>query len=230
MTTTRIIGPATLIHGDMLDVLPSLPRSSAVVCDPPYGIKMARRGTLGSENAAPVRDYGKADWDDEPIDERHLEAMRRHAPWQIIFGGNFFPLPPSPCWLVWDKHTTGDYADCELAWTNLPGAVRRISFLWNGMIRHGNDVRVHPTQKPVGVMRWCLGWLPTGCDVIADPFMGSGSTGVAAVLEGKRFVGIERDPAFFEIACERIAAAWAAKQNELPFEDEPVLVQRELFA
>lgn len=116
-------------------------------------------------------------------------------------------MPPTPCWLVWDKQNTGDFADCELAWTNLKKAVRRIYWRWNGMIRKGGDVREHPTQKPEGVMRWCLTHIPDS-KLILDPFMGSGTTGVACVKEGRSFIGIELDEEYFEIACKRIREAY----------------------
>ena len=200
---TSADGRVRLVCGDCRDVLPV--ECDAVVTDPPYGIKIARRGTLGSENAAPVRDYGKSDWDDAPPTKATLDMIRGLGKQVVIFGGNFFELPPSSCWLVWDKKTTGDYADCELAWTNQPKAVRRIEWLWNGMIRKGNDDRVHPTQKPVGVMAWCMETVgvPEGGTVL-DPFMGSGSTGVACIRTGRKFIGIEKDARYFEIARARL--------------------------
>jgi site-specific DNA-methyltransferase (adenine-specific)/modification methylase len=111
--------------------------------------------------------------------------------------------------LIWDKQNTGDFADCELAWTNLPKAVRIFRHLWNGMIRAGEEKgqqRVHPTQKPIAVMQWCIeqAGMP---ETILDPFMGSGTTGVAAVRLGRKFIGIEREPRYFDIAIERITNA-----------------------
>jgi hypothetical protein len=126
-----------------------------VVTDPPYGIGMAERGTLGSERNAPVRDYGKDSWDNETVPDDLMALVRASAQWKIIFGGNYYNCAPTTCWLVWDKLNTGGYADCELAWTNLPKAVRRIQFRWNGMIRQNGEGRGdHPTQKPIEVMRW----------------------------------------------------------------------------
>lgn len=200
-------GSVRLYLGDCLDVLPHLTGFDAVVTDPPYGIGITKRGTLGSTNAAPVRDYGVAEWDNSTPDQSLIADLLAISKHQIIFGGNYFHLPPSSCWLVWDKRTTGDYADCELAWTNLPKAVRRLEWLWNGMIRKGSEERFHPTQKPVGVMEWCLSHLPDGADEVCDPFMGSGSTGVAAVRTGHRFVGIERERHYFDIAQRRIQEA-----------------------
>jgi len=197
-----------LYCGDCREILPTLGNVDAVVTDPPYGIDIARRGTLGTERLAPVCDYGKSDWDKAPPASELIDLMREISRHQIMFGGNFFDLPPSSCWLVWDKQTTGDYADCELAWTNLDKAVRRLVFLWNGMIRANNEPRGdHPTQKPIGVMKWAIQQLPSDALQVVDPFMGSGTTGVAAVKLGRKFIGIEINERYFDIACRRIQAA-----------------------
>jgi site-specific DNA-methyltransferase (adenine-specific)/modification methylase len=196
--------------GDMLSILPTLGAFDACVTDPPYGIgendrKVASRGKL----AAP-KDYGAFDWDSEPASNDSISAIRACSRHQIIFGGNYFDMPPSSCWLVWDKQNgDNDFADCELAWTNLRQAVRRIYWRWNGMIRKGQEDREHPTQKPLGVMLWCLDQLPADVHTIVDPFAGSGTTGVAAVKRGKHFTGIEREPRYFDIARRRISDALA---------------------
>ena len=204
---TVVIGNATLYRGDCMDVLPTLPKVDAVITDPPYGInenhkKVASRGKL-----AAARDYGEFDWDKAPPDSSLIEAIRSSSQWQAFFGGNYFELPPTSCWLVWDKlNGDNDFADCELAWTNWPKAVRRLQWRWNGMIRQGNEDRFHPTQKPLAVMKWVIELCPKA-DQILDPFMGSGTTGVAAVQMGRRFIGIEREPKYFDIACKRIEDA-----------------------
>ena len=203
------IGEAQLYLGDCRDVLPTLPKVDAVLTDPPYGIgenskKVASRGKL-----APPIDYGDFDWDKAPAPQEIIDLCRDVSKFQIIFGGNYFALPPTSCWLVWDKQNgTNDFADCELAWTNLEKAVRRIYWLWNGMIRKGDDIREHPTQKPVGVMEWCINHLPKDTDSILDPFMGSGTTGVACANLGRKFIGIELEPKYFDIACRRIETAY----------------------
>lgn len=195
----------TLYLGDCREILPTLGKVDAVVTDPPYGIgenakRIASRGKL----AAP-KDYGEFSWDVKPIDAATVEMILACSDWQIIFGGNYFQLGPTSCWLVWDKQNGGnDFADCELAWTNLPKAVRRIYWRWNGMIRKGSEERVHPTQKPVGVIRWCLEQLPATAELVCDPFMGSGTTGVACIREGKSFIGIEREPVYFDAAIKRL--------------------------
>jgi site-specific DNA-methyltransferase (adenine-specific)/modification methylase len=208
MSEPVIIGNATLYLGDCRDILPTLPKVDAVVTDPPYGIGEAAGKAKTRGKLAKAIDYGNDDWDDQPIDIELMALVRAAGRWNIIFGGNYYECPPTSCWLVWDKQTTGDFADCELAWTNLPKAVRRIRFLWNGMLRANGEQRGdHPTQKPIGVMKWCIGHLPEPNETILDPFMGSGTTGVTAVQMGRKFIGIEREPKYFEIACKRIEDA-----------------------
>lgn len=207
----EVIGDCTLYLGDCMDVMPTLGAVDAVVTDPPYGIGEGRKKSASRGKLAAVRDYAGGEWDEAPATLQHIELMRSKSKWQIIFGGNYFEgLPPTSCWLVWDKENgANDFADCELAWTNLPKAVRRIKWLWNGMIRKGDDVREHHTQKPLGVMEWCIGHLPDGVNSICDPFMGSGTTLVACAKMGLRGVGVERDPEIFEIACKRVRDAYA---------------------
>lgn len=154
------------------------------------------------------KDYGDDDWDNAPPPKAVLDMLREISKHQIIFGGNYFELPPTSCWLVWDKlNGDTDFPDCELAWTNLRKAVRRIQFLWNGCMRQNRETRGdHPTQKPIGVMKWAIGHLPASVDTILDPFMGSGTTGVACVELGKKFIGIEREMKYFDAARRRISA------------------------
>ncbi|MGM5087554.1 site-specific DNA-methyltransferase [Rhizobium leguminosarum bv. viciae] len=140
-----------------------------------------------------------------PIDADAVAMIRAKAPHQIIWGGNYFDLPPTRAPLVWDKNNAGrDFADFEMAWTNLDMVARRIVFRPMNM----DGGKLHPTQKPIQVMQWCLGYLPHA-KTILDPFMGSGTTGVACVRGGRRFIGIEIDEGYFDIACERIQQAYA---------------------
>ncbi len=215
-------GAVRLYLGDCLEILPTLGKVDAVVADPPYGIKEAAGKNKSRTNLAVAKDYGNDQWDNRPCSSQEIDLMRSASKWQIIFGGNYFELPPAKCWLVWDKlNGENDFADCELAWTNLERAVRRIQFRWNGMIRDGNDgERVHPTQKPIDVMKWCIGHLPKDAKSIMDTHMGSGTTGVACVRLGRKFIGIEREPKYFEIAVKRIEA----ELNRAPlFEAAPAI-------
>ena len=210
MTKTETIAEGIVLHlGDCREILPRLPQHDAVVTDPPYGIGEAAGKNKSRCNLAVAKDYGDDGWDNEPVPDDLMSLVRVSGRYSIIFGGNYYNCAPASCWLVWDKENgTTDFADCELAWTNLPKAVRRLKFMWNGMLRkHGEPRGDHPTQKPVGVMKWCIEQLPAGCSSILDPFMGSGTTGVAAVKMGKKFTGIERAPQYFDAACRRIAEA-----------------------
>jgi len=203
--------------GDMLDILPTLGEFDACVTDPPYGINENDRKVASRGNLAAPKDYGAFDWDSAPASAACVAAMRACSRHQIIFGGNYFDLPPSSCWLVWDKQNgENDFADCELAWTNMRKAVRRVYWRWNGMIRKGHEDREHPTQKPLGVMLWCIDQLPADVGTILDPFMGSGTTGVAAIKRGKAFYGIEREPKYFDVACSRISDALKAPDMFVP--------------
>ena len=209
-----------------MEILPTLDKVDAVITDPPYGInenskKVASRGKL-----AKAKDYGDFDWDKSPPPNELIELIRTKAKHQAFFGGNYFTLPPTSCWLVWDKlNGDNDFADCELCWTNWSKAVRRLQWRWNGMIRQGNEERFHPTQKPLEVMKWVITLCPKS-DTILDPFMGSGTTGVAAIQMGRKFIGIEREPKYFDIACERIEAA--SKQVDM-FIEQPKQEQESMF-
>jgi site-specific DNA-methyltransferase (adenine-specific) len=201
------IGNATLYLDDCRDVLPILAQCDAVITDPPYGLGVNGKWTA---RAASQNDYGAITWDGEPIDGALLHMAIASGRRAIVFGGNFYSVPPASCWLVWDKlNGSNGFADGELAWTNLPAAVRIYRHRWHGMIRAGEErtqQRVHPTQKPVALMAWCIEQAGTPKTVI-DPFMGSGTTGVAAVRMGCEFTGIEREARYFDLACERIENA-----------------------
>lgn len=231
----EVIGGQTLLLGDCLEVMPTLGRFDAVVTDPPYGIgenaQKAKTRTSGLTSKIKSaqryrRDYGESDWDDETADEA-VGLAREISNRAIIFGGNYYDLPPTSCWLVWDKKNGAtDFADCELAWTNLQKAVRKIELLWNGCMRVERDVpRQHHTQKPVKLMEWCLGHV-SDATTILDPFMGSGTTLVACERLGRKGTGIELDPDYFQIACERVHKEW--QQPKLFTEPEPKPVQEGL--
>jgi len=198
-----VIGNAELWLGDCRDILPTLGKVDAVVTDPPYGIGMDG-GKVGKS------EYEKLGWDSEAADVRFI--IEREWP-AIIWGGNYFALPAAQKWLVWDKRNDQTtFADCELAWTNLDGAVRQFRWMWSGPYQQQREERWHPTQKPLALMKWCIGFVPKAVTIF-DPFLGSGTTGVAAMQMGKRFIGIEREPKYFDIACKRIEDA--QRQSDL---------------
>jgi len=214
MMREEIIGNARLILGDCLEILPTLGKVDAVITDPPYGIGADRNLRANKQHgaaAAPSKDYGKGQWDSAPPAQSTLDALAVAGKWSVFWGGNYFRFDPSACWLVWDKDN-GDngYADCELAWTNLPKAVRKFRWRWMGMLQElagdRKEERVHPAQKPVQLLEWCIRLCPESQSIL-DPFMGSGTTGVACMNLGRKFIGIEIEPKYFDIACERIENA-----------------------
>jgi len=217
------IGNATMYLGDCMDILPTLPKVDAVLCDPPYGIKIDRAmaassGTQSGGMMAKKGVYVASGWDDAPMSLELAELIMTKGDVVVFWGGNYYGLPPSQCWLVWDKKVNGNFADCELAWTNMSKPVRKFEWMWNGMLRKGGEERNgHPTQKPVALMAWCIEQAGNP-QTILDPFAGSGTTGVAAIQLGRKFIGIEREERYFEIACKRIEQAVA--QGQL-FEPEP---------
>jgi site-specific DNA-methyltransferase (adenine-specific)/modification methylase len=213
----------TLYHGDCLDILPTLEAGSvdAVVTDPPYGMGYVSHHNSVRKNSAMLRKDGNF----APIigDDKPFEP----SPWTgfpiiVLWGAQHYAsrLPDSRGWLVWDKlagKTPCQQSDCELAWTNLDKPVRMYTHLWRGIIRAGEENvvhggKLHPNQKPLALMRWCLDItdVPVGATVL-DPFMGSGTTGVACVQMGRNFIGIEIDEGYFNIAKERIENAQREK-------------------
>ena len=202
MVEPVIIGRATLYLGDCRDIFGSFRAMfDAVVTDPPYGIG-EDGGRFRDRKGGGHRVLPKKGWDNSPPDASVFNEILGLGQELIIWGGNYFTdkLPVSRGWLYWDKMMGGDFSDGELAWTNQDRPLRAIS------ICNKTGGKEHPTQKPLHLMRWCLGFLPNAQTVL-DPFMGSGTTGVAAIREGRSFVGIERDPEYFEIACRRIREA-----------------------
>lgn len=204
------IGDATLYLGDCREILPTLGKADAVVTDPPYGIGEAW-GTDARWQGACGKGrlwQGRPDWDVPPDPALLANLIVQPA---IIWGGNYFPaLPASKAWLVWDKCADMLQAHAELAWTNCAPTVRTYRKSPLGAFGNGGangEVKGHPTQKPIGLMIWCLGFIPKARSIL-DPFMGSGTTGVACVSEGRTFIGIEREPTYFDIACRRIEEAY----------------------
>ena len=189
-----IIGLATLYLGDCIDILPTLGRVDAVITDPPYGIGIASN---------PVRQaHKKMEWDAAAPGSALISACIAAGEVAVLWGGNYFDLPPSQCFFVWDKVQPQDFslAMCEQAWTNRKGPAKLFR---QSVLSYRKE---HPTQKPIELMKWCIEQAGNP-QTILDPFMGSGTTGVAAVQMGRQFIGIEREPEYFEIACKRIEDA-----------------------
>jgi site-specific DNA-methyltransferase (adenine-specific) len=211
-----IIGDAQLYLGDCAEILPLIGKVDAVITDPPYGIS-ANKQTLGKGK----KEFSRGgDWDESVPD---LSLCMAAAPLLCFWGGNYFTqqLPPSNDWLIWHKVNDGrSFSECELAWTNFGRQTRHLSHHWSG------EEKSHPTQKPLPVMHWCVEQAGKAALLILDPFMGSGTTGVAAIQLGRKFIGIERDPSYFDVACKRIERAVA--QGQL-FAPEPVKQVQESF-
>jgi site-specific DNA-methyltransferase (adenine-specific) len=191
-----------LYLGDCREILPTLGKVDAVVTDPPYGI-----GALGGKWGRKAEHH----WDHTAADVSFIPAF----PEAVVWGGNYYNLPPSRGWLVWYKRdAVPSAADVELAWTNIDMNASLI----DQTIAATNAERCgHPTQKPLRVMEWSLGFIESR--TILDPFMGSGTTGVAAVKLGRKFIGIEIEPKYFDIACQRISEA--LRQPDLFIERPP---------
>jgi site-specific DNA-methyltransferase (adenine-specific)/modification methylase len=192
----EVIGNAEIWLGDCRDILPTLPKVDAVITDPPYGIG-ANKQTLGKGK----KEFDRGgDWDEAAPDL----SVCMIAPLLCFWGGNYFAdqLPVTNDWLIWHKVNDGrSFSECEMAWTNFGRQTRHLSHHWAG------EEKEHPTQKPLPVMLWCIGQAGGEARVIADPFMGSGTTGVACMVLGRAFIGIEREPKYFDIACRRIEDA-----------------------
>jgi len=176
-----------------------------VITDPPYGIN-ANKQTLGSGK----KTFDRAgEWDNTTPDLALCIGMAEKL---CFWGGNYFSdqLPSTNHWLIWHKKNDGlSFSECEMAWTNFGRQVRHISHHWGG------EDKVHPTMKPLAVMSWCIEQAGNP-QTILDPFMGSGTTGVAAIQLGRTFTGIEREPKYFDIACKRIEQAVAQGQLFAP--------------
>lgn len=184
----------TLYCGDCREIVPTLGEFDLLLTDPPYGI-----GINKSSRLSVSRGFGGETWDDEAPD---ITSFLPVASKRIVWGGNYFPLAPTRCFLVWDKQNDGrDFADCEMAWTDID-AVARI-FRRRPMNMDGG--KVHPTQKPIALMTWCISLAGDDIQTILDPFAGSGTTGVAAKLLNRKCTLIEREEKYCEIAARRLS-------------------------
>ena len=195
-----------LICGDCREVLPTLGRFDAVVTDPPYGVGYVHGG--GGNGKHSRRNVAPIIGDDSPFNP----VAWLDFPEVVLWGANHYAnrLPPGR-WLIWNKldglASYDTFSDVEIAWCKRPGADRIYSLLWKGICqaKENDPNRYHPSQKPIDLMHWCMEFVDG--ESILDPFMGSGTTGVAAVRLGRKFTGIEIEPKYFDIACRRISDA-----------------------
>ena len=232
-----LIGQIT--QADCEEVLKQLPDKCVdlVLTDPPYGIgecrgqhKSRNANRVDSRTGAPIvirhSGYKESTWDLCPPSAGLFSQIKRVSKHQIVWGGNYFAatLGNSPCWLVWDKvNGECDFADCELAWTSFPSAVRLVAYMWCGFIQGKSiaegrtaqgdkrlcEPRVHPTQKPVPLFKWCLTNYSSEGMLILDPFSGSGTTALACHALGRRFICIERDLDYVKVSRNRLRDAQA---------------------
>ena len=185
-----------LYHGDCLEILPELEPVDLVLTDPPYGIGINKSNRLSIS-----RGFIGERWDNTPIDKKIIDLIFSLSKDQVIWGGNYYNMPPTRCFLVWDKKNDGrDFADCEYAWTSFD-LVARI-FRMRPMNMDGG--KVHPTQKPLSLFVWILNAFTPNAKTILDPFFGSGTTGVACEELVRKWIGIEISEKYCEIAARRI--------------------------
>ena len=197
-----------IFNADCRDVLPTLDKVDLVLTDPPYGIGELRASRGDRSNLGVAVNYESVPWKDELVSDDLITLARSKGDTQIIFGGNYYDLPPTPSWLIWDKENgANDFADAEMAWTNMKSAVRLFRWRWQGMLQGDmgkKEFRYHPTQKPMPVMRWCIEQSKT-TGTILDPFMGSGTTLRAAKDLNRKAIGIEIEERYCEIAANRMS-------------------------
>ena len=193
-------GGITIYYGDCREVLPALAPVDLVLTDPPYGHGELWQG--GTWGAAPMYAEDARRWDAEKFPDDTLDIVRKAGRGVVIWGGNYYSLPPSRCWLAWDKtQKIPTLADFELAWTNLDRPSKSFSESRNP---DGNGQRQHPTQKPLSLFLWCFTFF-TNSETVLDPFMGSGTTLRAAKDLGRRAIGIEIEERYCEIAAKRLS-------------------------
>jgi DNA modification methylase len=206
----------TLYHGDCLQVMKDIGSVDAVITDPPYGIKLGRNGTGGFGSVSGENYRHRPDWDIEPISKEVIDLVLEKAKDVFIFGGQHYAdkLPISPHWLVWDKvgghQFKNPFSDCELIWTNnkTKKTTKKYVVIQQGFVAEEKE-RFHPTQKPVKLMKMIIADYTEKGDTILDPFMGSGTTGVACAELGRKFIGIEIDEEYYKIAEKRIKTAYS---------------------
>ena len=215
------IGDCTLYLADCMDILPTLGDVDAVVTDPPYGV-LSESGSAATRRTGKNSDKGICDWDVSLTDEQIQKALF-FTEKSFVWGGCHMALPATFGYLVWNKECDGlNFGEVEFCWSTEKFAPRQIKYRAAGM----DGGKVHPTQKPIAVMEWTLSFAKN-CESILDPFMGSGTTGVACVNLGRKFIGIEKDPDYFDIACQRIQDA--VNQPQLFSEPAPEPMQEALI-
>jgi len=197
----------TLHNGDCRQFQP--PEFDIVVTDPQYGIGKlwnSVMGMKGKNGSSALWGNGSNHWDFETFDIEYILKLTEHP--AIIWGGNYYALPPVRGWLIWDKVQEFSGGDFEMAWTNLPTAPRayRLSRI-DGYVNRAETKKVHPTEKPLSLCLWVIENFTNEGDVIFDPFMGTGNFGVACKKLGRGYIGCELKSEYFREAEKRIKSA-----------------------
>ena len=198
-----------LLHGDCLDIMPEIDQVDLVLTDPPYGVNRDKGfdGFGGFGNPIERRRYESDNWDSKRPTKEIFDVLLRSAKLSIIFGGNFFAdiLPLGTHWLVWDKkNTMPTFGDAELIWTNSNRkSIKIIEHEYNGLIGKEKH-RYHPTQKPVGLFARILDKYSEPNDLVLDCFIGSGTTAIACEKLNRKWIGIEKEEKYCEIASTRL--------------------------
>ena len=218
------IGDATLYLGDCLEIMPTLGRVDAVITDPPYGMNYRHGYSYSNAKRVGTRHVNTAIIGD---DKQFDPSPFLDFPTVILFGANHYAnnLPVSKGWIFWDKRPNmkpNDHSDGELIWTNKGGHLKRFTYMWSGVCREGEsgEKSLHPTQKPIALMAWLIKEYTKPGDTILDPFMGSGTTGVACANLDRKFIGIEIEEKYFDIACKRIEIAYSQPRLFDDLEDD----------
>ena len=180
-------GKIELYNMDNMELMAQYPDNhfELAIVDPPYGIREDGHRENNRSKLAVSKNYHKALWDQDRPSKSYFTELERVSKNQIIWGGNhLIDLigKRSPSWLVWDKDNSGNFADCELAYTSFEAAVRKFKWRWNGMLQDdmkNKEIRIHPTQKPVALYQWILKNYAKEGDKILDTHLGSGSIAFA---------------------------------------------------
>lgn len=223
-----------------MEVLKKLPDKSIelVLTDPPYGRKIIKRGRMGGDGIAAAKVYGSETWDDESPEQIYFDEIFRVSKNQIIFGANYFIEKinkNSPCWLIWDKDNSGDFADAELAWTSFNTPVRIYRWRWNGMLQQdmkNKEKRIHPTQKPVKLFEKIIldYYKRESNGIVADFYGGSGTLAIACYNLGIPFICTEKNEEYYNDAVKRFDFEKSQIKLFAPATLESVYLQQNLFS
>lgn len=207
----KITDKLTITNEDNMELMARYPDNyfDLAIVDPPYGINVSKTGNVGGGKLAKVKNYGKKDWDNSIPTKEYFKELQRVSKNQIIWGGNYMIeyLQNTPCFLIWDKNNTRDFADAELAWTSFETSTRIFKYTWNGMLQEdmkNKETRIHPTQKPVALYKWLLDKYAKQGDKILDTHLGSGSIAIACHDYGFELTACELDKEYYDKAIQRI--------------------------